>query len=389
MFPITYFPPHYFPSEFFVDSGATVGGGSLKGRGSTLSLLGGRGTTRALLDHVDLTVPLMGSRSVAPWVPPPVAVFVPPGDLLPMRSILDIDPDIIADGETDVTSRVNTALGVALANSWTVYFPEGDYVFSGQIANLTAAHTLGLIGDGRERTRFLATDDFGDDPLINVSGGGDMQHGLLVSGIGFDSVSGEDLDWLPFNLEYAIYTRFYNLLFRNIDRTAIQGTVWWDAILYGCDFASGGTTDVPMVWLKDAIDPVGSNNCNNIIFDRCRFEFCSGIAIKFGDNSRNNAILRCKIEGGNKGLVYDNSTRNEIRGGHFTHLGDDAISGTDGEAFDITGVLFEGNGGWAINGELNYSTVHHNRAGYGGANSDGDFNIDGDFNEVYNNVLLS
>lgn len=304
------------------------------------------------------------------------------------RSVFFYDPEIVADGVTDCTERLAYALTQAAADDevGTVVIPKGTYLISDQLLQLTGSTTLKIVGEGVGQTIIKASANITDPVFYLLGTAASRQARFQLSHIQF---SGNDKDVVFLQVKYAGYSLIENCLFRDCNLTAISAESWWDSDVRSCEFASGGTSGTPMFWLKDTlgIESV-QQNCNNIRCTDCRWELCSGVAVHWGDESRNNTLKNCKIEGCNKGLVLDNCTRSFVVAGcHFTHMGSDAISMSNAcQGNAIEGNLFDGNGGWGVDlGDSTYSIVARNIFGPE-ANTSGNIdNSGGTNNDVADN----
>lgn len=257
------------------------------------------------------------------------------------REVIEIN----TSGTLDVTTLIQEGLQAARSAGADVYFPPGDYGISDRLIQLSGGQSLAIFGAGRQRTRFMVLEAF-DDPIFHMEGTvGTRQSNFQLSNVGFEC---GDHDVLPLYFKYASQAQIENILVEDCPNSAVVGESWWDSVLWRCDFASGGTATVPMIWLKDELSL--AQNCNNIVFDTCRIELCAGIGIKFGDDARDNAVINCKIEGGNNGITFVEGARlNLVAHSSFRNLGaGGGIIGVGGVGWRIVDNQFSGIGAYAL-----------------------------------------
>lgn len=254
-----------------------------------------------------------------------------------MKTIHDFTPGIIADGVTDVTDQLNSVFAAAATANVSVLVPAGDYAISGQLMSIRSVSLKPKIfGEGRGLTRFKILNAIAD-PIFDIQGAdaNNRQSLFVMNGIGFLTSSGANVDYQPFRFKYAGYTHLFDIRIRNVTNTALDGESWWDSTLTVVEFISGGTIGTPMVNLKDSlsIPPIDYDNCNNIDFQRCRWETIK-MGIRFGEYARDNTVFRCKFEGNNVGIYAPGvSKMNDVsrctfraHGSHGIQLADDAFN---------------------------------------------------------------
>lgn len=211
-----------------------------------------------------------------------------------------------ADGATDDATALQAAVNAVknTGDGWgTVQLPTGHILLNNTVVIPTGVR---LQGAGQYATRLLKGADV---ILLDVSG----QHPGLTTTSDVKNTGFADLSlWgLGDGVGTASLMRAYYSNQMNLDRVgfyytggmAFDAVELWDTAFTQCQFEVCGSTTLPAVQLAGSSGAVtgfghSTDLCNNVYFNRCRWEECYSAVWSFGDPHPNELIRfnHCKFE---------------------------------------------------------------------------------------------
>ncbi len=131
----------------------------------------------------------------------------------------------------------------------------------------------------------------------------------------------------------------------------------------------------------------GMANCNNIYMLFNRFEQLLGSGVYLGDDSRKNALSRCKFDGCGKGVTFDGALCTFIgEGTQFTGTTGSGVEGVNGDGLIFQGGIYDGCGGYGIDvGASTNTVIVGNVLGRPNACTLGKYNASAGSNQIANN----
>lgn len=226
-------------------------------------------------------------------------------------SLTTLEPNIVPNSNADQTNLIKAALQAASLRKMAVYIPAGTYKISDTIVNITDRknQSLGLKGEGINRTRIICTSDLNyDDRFIpsNTAQKAIIQlHGKTAFASPYEQAqffACEDIELSGgknavnfVDARFASHSYWTRCLFTASSHSALIGYQFWDSCFRDCRWNGITGTNKPVVNL---LGPITTENswCNNCIFENCDFEACKGTAISFGPRSTKNYINNCKFD---------------------------------------------------------------------------------------------
>lgn len=194
------------------------------------------------------------------------------------RPLLDVrDYGVVADGVTDNSAALQSAVNAALAGSAPrrVFLPTGTYVLGSTVA---ASGSVEIVGEGQERT--IIVPPTGTPAFTFGSLTVSQPHGLHIADLTFRStttfhVNQPIIDIQCYGRKFVVERCNFDMAFS--DRTAIRLYTSWCATIRDCNFwkvgAEGIASNRAAILLKpQSISALSLGPINNVTIADCMFE---------------------------------------------------------------------------------------------------------------------